>query len=36
MSPFLSSSHAFLQKDFKQNNEVQFLRQDTNQLAEQS
>jgi len=30
MSPFLSSSHPFLQKDFKHNNEVWFLMQNIN------
>lgn len=36
MSPFLSSSHPFLEKDFKENNDIRFLMQDINELPEQS
>lgn len=36
MSPFLSSSHPFLEKDFKQNNDIHFLMQNINHLPEHS
>lgn len=36
MSPFLSSSHPFLQKDVKQKSEACFLMQDINSLVDHS